>query len=181
MDAGSHFERILVPVDFSAASDELIEAGKAIHVGNQHLDFAPASAKSIKYAASIARGAKNGRLLLVHATPTLDYSTLYTGPTGIALPAAVVEEIHDSARDASVQALRTLAEAYCKGVPTDYHARPGHPIDVILEESRDFQADLIVLAASGRSRVARFFVGSTADRVIRQSSCPVLVVPSEHH
>ena len=39
--------------------------------------------------------------------------------------------------------------------------------------------DLIVLAASGRSRVARFFVGSTADRIIREASCPVLVVPAQ--
>jgi hypothetical protein len=36
-----------------------------------------------------------------------------------------------------------------------------------------------VLAASGRSRVARFFVGSTADRIIREASCPVLVVPAQ--
>ena len=45
------------------------------------------------------------------------------------------------------------------------------------EEATKFDADLIVLPASARSTVARFFLGSTADRVIRQAPCPVLVVP----
>jgi nucleotide-binding universal stress UspA family protein len=37
------------------------------------------------------------------------------------------------------------------------------------------------MASSGRSRVARFFVGSTADRVIREANCPVLVIPAAPH
>jgi nucleotide-binding universal stress UspA family protein len=60
----------------------------------------------------------------------------------------------------------------------EFVVRPGAALDVILEEARRFRADLVVMAASGRSKVARFFVGSTADRVIRQMHCPVLVIPA---
>jgi len=38
-------------------------------------------------------------------------------------------------------------------------------------------ADLIVLPAHGRGAVARFFLGSTSERLIRMSDVPVLVLP----
>ncbi len=38
-------------------------------------------------------------------------------------------------------------------------------------------ADLIALATHGLGRVARFFLGSIADKVVRGAACPVLVVP----
>ena len=81
----SFFDRILVPVDFSPASDDLIDSGHAVRVGNQHLDFAPASTRSVQIAAALARQ-HGSNVLLVHATPTLDYSAMYTGPAGLALP-----------------------------------------------------------------------------------------------
>jgi nucleotide-binding universal stress UspA family protein len=37
-------------------------------------------------------------------------------------------------------------------------------------------ADLIALATHGRGRVARFFLGSVADKVVRGAPCPVFVV-----
>jgi nucleotide-binding universal stress UspA family protein len=176
-NVSSHFRRILVPVDFSRASNELIDEGKAVKVGSQYLDFAPASTRSVRLAAALARDS-NSELLLVHATPTLNYSAMYTGPAGVSLPSAVVDEIHRNAAKTSVEALTALTAEYCEGVVVHYASRPGVPVNVVLEEAERFEADLIVMAASGRSRVARFFVGSTADRVIRLAGCPVLVVPA---
>ncbi len=180
MQGPTLFQRILVPVDFSAASDELVASGRAMRVGNQSIDFAPASMRSIELAAALAR-AYGGRLRLIHATPTLNYSAMYTPPAGVALPPNVITEIHESARRASVEALSTLAALHCEGVTVECEALPGVPLNVVLEEVDRFHADLVVLAASGRSRVTRFFLGSTADRVIRQASCPVLVIPAHPH
>jgi len=41
-------------------------------------------------------------------------------------------------------------------------------------------ADLVALATHGPGRVARFFFGSVADKVVRGAPCPVLVVPKIH-
>jgi nucleotide-binding universal stress UspA family protein len=40
--------------------------------------------------------------------------------------------------------------------------------------------DLIALATHGRSRMARLFLGSVADKVVRGAACPVLVVRHPH-
>lgn len=53
--------------------------------------------------------------------------------------------------------------------------RRGHAAEEILRAAEDRPADLIVLGSHGRSAIARFFVGSVAERVARHAPCPVLV------
>ena len=47
---------------------------------------------------------------------------------------------------------------------------------VIREYAEGVRADLVVMASHGRRGVARFFLGSTAERVLRGAPCPVLIV-----
>ncbi len=49
----------------------------------------------------------------------------------------------------------------------------------ILEYADEIAADLIVMGAAGRRGPARWFLGSTAEEVVRRARCPVLTVP-EH-
>lgn len=177
-DSTKPFARILVPIDFTAAGDELVESGHAILVGNQYIEYAPASRRALELAANLAR-LSGGTVCLFHVTPQLNYNALYAGASReLGLSGDVINEIHKVACDTSVAALRVLAEQSCVGVDYECSARPGVALYAILEEAEAFEADLIVLAASGRSRVARFFVGSTADRIIRQAECPVTVIPA---
>ncbi|MEZ4453166.1 MAG: universal stress protein [Nannocystaceae bacterium] len=172
------FARILVPIDFAAASEESIKAGESIEVDNQHIEIADASRRALAVAAGLAR-LSSGTLLLVHVTPPLNYNALYTGAArNVGLSGEMINEVHRAARETSLHALKTLADQVCSDLQVQVEARPGIALYTILEEAGRFQADLIVLAASGRSRVARFFVGSTADRVIREANCPVLVIPA---
>jgi nucleotide-binding universal stress UspA family protein len=46
----------------------------------------------------------------------------------------------------------------------------------ILNEARSANADLIVMGTHGRHGFKRFLLGSVAERVVRESSCPVLLV-----
>jgi nucleotide-binding universal stress UspA family protein len=55
----------------------------------------------------------------------------------------------------------------------------GAPHHEIVELARRVHADLIVVGASEAGAIHRAFLGSTADRVVRASGCPVLVVRSE--
>ena len=48
--------------------------------------------------------------------------------------------------------------------------------DVILQEAREWAADLIVMGTHGRRGVAHMFLGSVAEGVIRASPVPVLVI-----
>lgn len=52
----------------------------------------------------------------------------------------------------------------------------GHPDEAIVAEAERIQADLVVVGALGRRERPRWRLGSTADRIAQQSSCPVLVV-----
>jgi len=178
MTAVQPFSRILVPIDFQPATDEQIAAGQAVLVEKQYIDYAPASLRSVGLAASLA-SLTGGSLILLHVTPPLAYSSMYTGSLSVGLSQQVMAEVHKAAHDTSVAALQVIAERHCAGLSVELSARPGVPLSVILGEAERHAVDLIVLAASGRSRVARFFVGSTADRIIREACCPVLVVPAQ--
>ena len=68
-------------------------------------------------------------------------------------------------------------------VPANLHCEietsvgtPSHSI-VAIQAKRGI--DLVVMATHGRKRsaVGHFFLGSVAERVVRESACPVLVVP----
>lgn len=171
-----HFERILLPVDFAPASDEAIAAGTAVALGHHHVEFGPATLHAVRLAAALASAGK-AKIFMVHATPPMHYHAMYTGP--VSVPHKVLDEIHQKARETSMAVLEHLRDTYCEGLDVEFGVHPGVAISVVLEEAERVSADLIVMAASGRSRVARFFVGSTADRVIRQAPCPVLVVPAD--
>lgn len=46
----------------------------------------------------------------------------------------------------------------------------------ILEQAQRVEADLLVLGTHGREGLAHLLIGSTAERVVREAECPVLVV-----
>ena len=81
----------------------------------------------------------------------------------------VAQEVVDDAVDA-------LAKA---GVRATGALRQGDPATTILEAVRLHQADLIVMGgrAQKRTPVAESLLGSVSTAVLRQTYCPVLIVP----
>jgi nucleotide-binding universal stress UspA family protein len=53
----------------------------------------------------------------------------------------------------------------------------GNPFRRILEEARDWPADMVVMAVSDERGVRSPYVGSVTQQVLEFASCPVLVVP----
>lgn len=51
----------------------------------------------------------------------------------------------------------------------------GPPEEIIVSVAERETADLIVVSPHTRSAIARFFMGSTTDRILRNAPCPVLV------
>ena len=72
----------------------------------------------------------------------------------------------------AVDSVRVKAEA--AGVPVDISVKEGSPVKVILDESSKY--DLIIMGTLGRTGMSKLLMGSVAERVVRASSCPVLVV-----
>jgi nucleotide-binding universal stress UspA family protein len=66
------------------------------------------------------------------------------------------------------------------GVTTEMVISWGTPFEEILRKATDFAVDLIVLGTAGRSAdLERALFGSTAEKVLRATPCPVLCVPTE--
>jgi len=53
---------------------------------------------------------------------------------------------------------------------------PGRVCDVVVEQAKEFGADLIVLGTHGRRGVSRLLVGSDAEQIVRVAPVPVLLV-----
>jgi len=71
---------------------------------------------------------------------------------------------------------RMEAEARLRGVPLETAVPCGRPFEAILEVAQAKKVNLIVLGSHGRTGLRRLLLGSTAERVIGQAPCPVLVV-----
>ena len=60
------------------------------------------------------------------------------------------------------------------GILCDVKIGEGSPVKYIVESSKDF--DLIVMGTLGRTGFSKLMMGSVAERVVRYSNCPVMVI-----
>jgi len=64
-----------------------------------------------------------------------------------------------------------------EGVKVSHRMCTGEPVPRLVEEVRTGGYDLIVVGTHGRAGVLHLLLGSTAERLIRLSPVPVLVIP----
>ena len=105
---------------------------------------------------------------------------VYVAPTPSAIVAegrviAYADQESDRLQHLGMDYLREAAHQLA-GLPIEYAVRFGEPAEEILEEAREFGADLVVMATHGRSGVARLMLGSVAEAVLRRSEVPVVLV-----
>jgi len=65
------------------------------------------------------------------------------------------------------------------GVKVESVILEGHPADEILEFAEQEGMDFIVMGTLGRTGLDRFLLGSVAEKVVRHSKIPVMVVKGE--
>ena len=61
--------------------------------------------------------------------------------------------------------------------PTEIVVERGDACSEILQQAIDRKADLIVMGTHGRTGLRHVLLGSVAEKIIRNASCPILVVP----
>jgi nucleotide-binding universal stress UspA family protein len=78
----------------------------------------------------------------------------------------------------AAQDVRTFVDRASCGTNVNVVVEESTHIDTaILDAARRLPADLIVMGTHGRVGVQRLLLGSVAERVLRSSPCPVMVVP----
>jgi nucleotide-binding universal stress UspA family protein len=133
------------------------------------VDFSPASTRAVREAARMA--GSGDELVLVHVARRLEPAL----PWSRANRRVVAKLARESQGDARA-ALTAIAERLAPRVRT--HVAEGVAHEQILAEARRVGADLIVLGSRGHTLSERLLLGSTAERVIRKATVPVLVVPA---
>ena len=71
--------------------------------------------------------------------------------------------------------LGTIARSF-SGVPVKTTVRQGHPAEIIIETAANEKDTLVAMASHGRSGLNRFLLGSVAEKVLRGSENPLLLV-----
>lgn len=87
----------------------------------------------------------------------------------------------DEIRRSAEQHFRQIGEAAVayarnRGIGLRSVVLRGHAADAIVRYAESEGINLIVIGQHGHSRVARFFLGSTSDRVSEHCPCSVLIV-----
>ena len=131
-------------------------------------DFAESSQRALDFALALANRLR-AKLTLVHAAEIPAYAyEAFVYPT-----AEVVNALNASAR----RQLNTLLASVQKTLPdADAILRHGAAWQQILSTAEQTRADLIVIGTHGRTGASRALLGSVAERVVRLSPVPVMVV-----
>ncbi len=88
------------------------------------------------------------------------------------LPRPVEERERLSERVSAV-----AARAREAGATASFLVWDGEPVESIIAAAEAEAADMIVVGSHRRSPMGRAILGSVSDRVVREATCPVLVVP----
>ena len=134
------------------------------------IDFSAHSKNALKYAIPLA-GQFRASLHLVYVVEP----TIY--PADLGFGQVVLPGVEDELRHKGAEELEGLIEREIgKRVKATYVVRTGSPHHEILLESQEKGVDMIVVATHGHSGVEHILFGSTADRIVRHATCPVLTV-----
>jgi nucleotide-binding universal stress UspA family protein len=131
------------------------------------VDFGPSTKTTIETARHLAE-ANKGTVILFHVVPM---TVEAIGQPLMVEPLAGAED--DARKRLNHIASEALTHAYEILVVT------GDPATSIIEAAEQQGADLIVMATHGRTGLSHFFLGSVAERVVRESSVPVMTVRAQ--
>lgn len=132
------------------------------------VDFSPDSERALAVALSLARSSEGRLTLLTVVDPLLQAGA----------DAAGVNAELDRQTQAELQALleRSALGHPLSSIPAVAVA-VGKPGQVIVDQARDINADIIVMGMRGIGGAAKMFLGSTSEHVLKQAEVPVLIVP----
>jgi len=132
---------------------------------------------TISFALSLARDfAADLYVLYVYQIPTL--IDLLSSPLSLLKAKEdLVKEARNSAEERLTNFLRKIPEP-----DVDMHPllRTGSPYEEILTAAQELDTDLIIMGTRALKGIDYLLLGSTAERVVRMASCPVITIKPKH-
>jgi len=143
-------KNILVPTDFSKYSDVALD--KAVDIATQY----------------------KAKIYLLHVIT----EHIRRCMADYCLDLQLVKQLEKQSIMGAKDKLKTAADAIAKekGVEIAIVIKEGVPQEVILSEQKAKKIDLIVIASHGKTGILKHLIGSVADKVVKGSKCPVIVV-----
>jgi nucleotide-binding universal stress UspA family protein len=134
-------------------------------------DFSPASDIAFRYALDLA-GKQHATLHLLHVIEESSIAAAYPDGFYVEPPGLRAQVI-----DEGIRRLKDmLAACVTARVTTTTEVRIGRPSRTIVDIATSRGTDLIVMGTHGRSGFAHLMLGSVAERVVRTAPCAVLTV-----
>lgn len=142
------------------------------------LDGSGVAEEALPHAQALAKEFGSTVLLLRATTPPEQVTpAAAAGPTPVSGPLVDPAPIIEAELHAATVYLAAMADCLrSAGGRVECIQRDGAPAQVILEEARERNVDLIAMTTHGRGGMARLAFGSVADEVLRHAPCPVLLV-----
>ncbi len=133
-------------------------------------DFSQGARAAMDYAMSLA-GDYNARLTLLYVIQDISIAEWYI-PSSL----SVTDLVEDMQKSAWKEMDKWAAEAGARVKDVVKMVVRGVPFVEIIKTAKDKDADMIVIGTHGRTGIDHMLFGSTAEKVVRKSPCPVLTV-----
>jgi len=135
-------------------------------------DFSENSHWAFTYALNLAKN-YNSKLFILHVTPVPnhpDQLSIYLHPEK--LKELMIAQKMELEKELGIHYLRKLKEFKNYKVVFE----EGEPFMEIIQMAKKESVDLIVMGTHGRTGLDQVLFGSTAEKVVRNSRCPVLTI-----
>ena len=138
-------------------------------------DFSDSAHHALRYALSFAVELK-AELLLLHVV-----ETLAVGYASDLFPVPMAEVFQEISGYAKTELAKLAGEAKERDVRVTELVAQGKPSAEIIRYAAENAVDMIVLGTHGKGMLDQALFGSTTERVVRRSPCPVLTVRMAGH
>lgn len=139
-------------------------------------DFSKDAESAFDYTKELVQliGKENCKITLLKVIDEVTPANNITHMFGLSI-VDVLETLHKQ----TSEKIKELAEKHFTGFPVEILViKPTKPVYAeIIEFAKTNNVDLIVISTHGRTGVKHLLLGSVAEQVVRQSPCPVTVVP----
>ncbi len=133
-------------------------------------DFSQGARAAMDHAISLAQDYR-AKLVLLYVIQDISIAEWYI-PSSL----SAADLVADMQKSAEQEIEKWAAEARAKVADVEPQVTRGVPFVEIIRTAKAKQADLLVIGTHGRTGIDHMLFGSTAEKVVRKSPCPVLTV-----